>query len=122
MIKSGNNIIKVFPKILKFPLTIMIFISCAARIDHFGNDVNLGDDRIYLSKIRKDTKDRDKYYLTFVAERGKHTKLTKENRAKTLKRYIKLIKEINGYTKTKILKKKSQGVIGPRYFVTVKFE
>ena len=68
MIKSGNNIIKVFPKILKFPLTIMIFISCAARIDHFGNDVNLGDDRIYLSKIRKDTKDRDKYYLTFVVD------------------------------------------------------
>ena len=105
-----------------FLAAIMTLTGCAAKIDHFGNNVNLNEDRIYLSKLRKDSKDKDKYYLTFVEQRGKHTKSTREKRARTLKRYIKLIKKINGYHKTKILKKKSQGVIEPRYFITVKFE
>ena len=111
-----------FPKLKYTILILIILVGCASKIDYFGNDVNLNEDRIYLSKLRKDIKDKDKYYLTFVEQRGKHTKLTREKRARTLKRYIKLIEKINGYTKTKILKKKSQGVIEPRYFITVKFE
>lgn len=114
--------IKVFSQFSKWSLLLLILINCAAKIDYFGNDVNLNNDRIYLSKLRKDTKDKDKYYLIFVEQRGKHTKTTRKIRSKTLKRYIQLIKQINGYTKTKILKKQSKGVIEPRYFVTVKFE
>ena len=111
-----------FPKLKYTILILIILVGCASKIDYFGNDVNLNEDRIYLSKLRKDIKDKDKYHLTFVEQRGKHTKLTREKRARTLKRYIKLIENINGYTKTKILKKKSHGVIEPRYFITVKFE
>ena len=107
---------------MKLLLICLISFSCAGRLDHFGNDVDLKNDRIYLSKLRKDINDKDKYYLTFVEQRGKHSTLTKKTRAKTLKRYIQLIKKINGYTKTKILKKKSNGIIEPRYFVIVKFE
>ncbi len=101
---------------------LFLFISCAERIDYFGNDVDLGKDRIYLSKVREDENVKDKYLLIFIEQRGKHSKRTIKNRAKTLKRYIELIKKYNGYSKSKILKKRSRGVIEPRYYVTVKFD
>ncbi len=100
---------------------IIIFISCAEKIDYFGNDVDLNNDQIYLSKIRKNETEKDKYLLIFIEQRGKKSERTRSIRAKTLKRYINLIKKINGYTKSKILKKRTRGVIEPRYYVTVKF-
>ena len=85
----------------------MFFISCAERIDHFGNKVNLDNDRIYLDKIRNDETEKDKFLLIFIEQRGKPSRQTRILRQRSLKRYINLIKKYNGYTKSKIINKRS---------------
>ena len=71
---------------------LFLFFHCAAPIDYFGNSVNIKNDRIYLSKMRKDRDDKDKFTLIFVEQRGNHSKLTNSKREKTLDQYIDLIK------------------------------
>ena len=103
-----------------FPI-ILFFVCCASPIDYFGNDVDMNSDRIYLSKMRKDKVDKDKYTLIFIEQRGKHTKNSSIKRQKTLERYVDLIKGYYGYTEHEIFDERQRGVIEPRYYVTVKF-
>jgi len=100
----------------------LIIISCAAPIDYFGNDVNISQDRIFLSKMRKDKTDKDKFTLIFIEQRGNHSKITNRKKQKTLERYIDLIKSYYGYTDHEIMEERARGVIEPRYYVTVKFD
>ena len=99
----------------------MVLISCAVPIDYFGNEIDIQKDRIYLSKIRKDKSDKDKLHLIFIEQKGNHTKSSKRRRQKTLDQYIDLIMSFNGYTESEVLKKRSRGVIEPRYYVTIQF-
>ena len=101
---------------------LFLFFHCAAPIDYFGNSVNIKNDRIYLSKMRKDRNDKDKFTLIFVEQRGNHSKLTNSKREKTLDQYIDLIKSFYGYTSHDIVNKRERGVISPRYYVVVKFD
>ena len=101
---------------------LFLFFHCAAPIDYFGNGVNIKNDRIYLSKMRKDRDDKDKFTLIFVEQRGNHSKLTNSKREKTLDQYIDLIKSFYGYTSHDIVNKRERGVISPRYYVVVKFD
>lgn len=101
---------------------LFLFFHCAAPIDYFGNSVNIKNDRIYLSKMRKDRDDTDKFTLIFVEQRGNHSKLTNSKREKTLGQYIDLIKSFYGYTSHDIVNKRERGVISPRYYVVVKFD
>tara|TARA_A100001011_G_C13934089_1_gene684411 strand:+ start:140 stop:496 length:357 start_codon:yes stop_codon:yes gene_type:complete len=100
---------------------ILIASGCASPIDYFGNEVNMSQDRILLSKMRKDKNDKDIYNLTFVEKRGNQTKSTIKKREKTLNQYIDLIKSYYGYTEYKIINKRERGIIEPRYYVTIKF-
>ncbi len=100
---------------------ILIASGCASPIDYFGNEVNMSQDRIFLSKMRKDKYDKDLYNLTFVEKRGNQTKSTNKKREKTLNQYIDLIKSYYGYTEYKIINKKERGIVEPRYYVTIKF-
>ena len=100
---------------------ILIASSCASPIDYFGNEVNMSQDRILLSKMRKDKNDKDLYNLTFVEKRGNQTKSTIKQREKTLNQYIDLIKSYYGYTEYNIINKRERGIIEPRYYVTIKF-
>ena len=100
----------------------LIIISCAAPIDYFGNDVNISQDRIFLSKMRKNKTDKDKFTLIFIEQRGNHSKITNRKKQKTLERYIDLIKSYYGYTSHEIMEERARGVIEPRYYVTVKFD
>ena len=110
-------------KRLKYlPVFILLLHGCAEKIDYFGNEVNLKTDRIYLSKMRKDRDDKDKFTLIFVEQRGNHSKLTNSKREKTLDQYIDLIKSFYGYTRHDIVNKRERGVISPRYYVVVKFD
>ena len=108
--------------IIRFMPLLFLFFHCAAPIDYFGNSVNIKNDRIYLSKMRKDRNDKDKYTLIFVEQRGNHSKLTNNKREKTLDQYIDLIKSFYGYTSHDIVNKRERGVISPRYYVVVKFD
>ena len=116
--RSNQGIISI---IRLMPL-LFLFYHCAAPIDYFGNSVNIKNDRIYLSKMRKDRDDKDKFTLIFVEQRGNHSKLTNSKREKTLDQYIDLIKSFYGYTRHDIVNKREQGVISPRYYVIVKFD
>ena len=100
---------------------ILIASGCASPIDYFGNEVNMPQDRIFLSKMRKDKSDKDLYNLTFIEKRGNQTKLTNKKREKTLNKYIDLIKSYYGYTEYKIINTRERGIIEPRYYVTIKF-
>ena len=108
--------------IIRIMPILFLFIHCAAPIDYFGNSVNIKNDRIYLSKMRKDRDDKDKFTLIFVEQRGNHSKLTNSKREKTLDQYIDLIKSFYGYTRHDIVNKRERGVISPRYYVVVKFD
>tara|TARA_B100000579_G_C22758468_1_gene817714 strand:- start:542 stop:910 length:369 start_codon:yes stop_codon:yes gene_type:complete len=108
--------------IIRIMPLLFLFFHCAAPIDYFGNSVNIKNDRIYLSKMRKDRNDKDKYTLIFVEQRGNHSKLTNNKREKTLDQYIDLIKSFYGYTSHDIVNKRERGVISPRYYVVVKFD
>ena len=108
--------------IIRLMPLLFLFFHCAAPIDYFGNSVNIKNDRIYLSKMRKDRDDKDKFTLIFVEQRGNHSKLTNSKREKTLGQYIDLIKSFYGYTSHDIVNKRERGVISPRYYVVVKFD
>ena len=108
--------------IIRLMPLLFLFFHCAAPIDYFGNSVNIKNDRIYLSKMRKDRDDKDKFTLIFVEQRGNHSKLTNSKREKTLDQYIDLIKSFYGYTRHDIVNKRERGVISPRYYVVVKFD
>jgi hypothetical protein len=108
--------------IIRLMPLLFLFFHCAAPIDYFGNSVNIKNDRIYLSKMRKDRDDTDKFTLIFVEQRGNHSKLTNSKREKTLGQYIDLIKSFYGYTSHDIVNKRERGVISPRYYVVVKFD
>jgi len=108
--------------IIRLMPLLFLFFHCAAPIDYFGNSVNIKNDRIYLSKMRKDRDDTDKFTLIFVEQRGNHSKLTNSKREKTLDQYIDLIKSFYGYTSHDIVNKRERGVISPRYYVVVKFD
>ena len=108
-------------KVLRnFIFFISIFlINCAAHIDYYGNKIDLNEENIYLSDLR-DEKD-DKFVLVF---RGHFARISNSDMLKrelTLDRYIKLIKNIYGYTESLILKEEAFGVISPRYYVTIQF-
>ena len=108
--------------IIRLMPLLFLFFHCAAPIDYFGNSVNIKNDRIYLSKMRKDRDDKDKFTLIFVEQKGNHSKLTNSKREKTLDQYIDLIKSFYGYTSHDIVNKRERGVISPRYYVVVKFD
>ena len=108
--------------IIRLMPLLFLFFHCAAPIDYFGNSVNIKNDRIYLSKMRKDRDDKDKFTLIFVEQKGNHSKLTNKKREKTLYQYIDLIKSYYGYTSHNIVSKRERGVISPRYYVSVKFD
>ena len=108
--------------IIRLMPLLFLFFHCAAPIDYFGNSINIKNDRIYLSKMRKDRDDKDKFTLIFVEQRGNHSKLTNSKREKTLGQYIDLIKSFYGYTSHDIVNKRERGVISPRYYVVVKFD
>ena len=108
--------------IIRLMPLLFLFFHCAAPIDYFGNSVNIKNDRIYLSKMRKDRDDKDKFTLIFVEQKGNHSKLTNSKREKTLDQYIDLIKSFYGYTSNDIVNKRERGVISPRYYVVVKFD
>ena len=108
---------KLVPHLFFFSILI---INCSAPIDYYGNSINLYDENIYLSDLR-DQKN-DKFILVF---RGHFNRISESEMAKrevTLNRYIKLIKEFYGFTKSKIISEELFGVISPRYYVTVQFE
>ena len=86
-----------FSRISRLLPVILIASNCSSPIDYFGNEVNMKKDRIFLSKMRKDRNDKDKYTLTFIEQRGNHTRLTNKKREETLEQYIDLIKS---YLKT----------------------
>jgi len=100
----------------------LVLISCAVPIDYFGNEIDIQEERIYLTKIRKDRSNKDKLHLIFVEQKGSHTKRSERKRQKTLERYIDLIMSVNGYTKSEVLKTRAKGVIEPRYYVTIQFD
>ena len=108
--------------IIRLMPLLFLFFHCAAPIDYYGNSVNIKNDRIYLSKMRKDRDDKDKFTLIFVEQKGNHSKLTNSKREKTLDQYIDLIKSFYGYTRHDIVNKRERGVISPRYYVNIKFD
>ena len=105
--------------VLNFSLLLVLFVSCAAPIDYFGNNVNLYHENIYLSDLRDHKK--DKYILVFKGQFNRISQDDMDKRNITLNRYIKLIKEINGFSKSEIISEEIFGVISPRYYVTIQF-
>ena len=107
--------------LIKHFLFILIFFSnCVAPIDYYGNNIDLNKENIYLSDLR-DQKN-DKFVLVFKGYYNRVSNSDKQKRELTLDRYIKLIKNIYGYTESQILEEVAFGVISPRYYVTVQFE
>ena len=109
-------------KVLRnFIFFISIFlINCAAHIDYYGNNIDLNEENIYLSDLR-DQKN-DKFVLVFKGHYNRVSNSDIQKRELTLDRYIKLIKNIYGYTESQILEEEAFGVISPRYYVTIQFE
>ena len=114
---SGNRSFLMY----KLSAVIFFFISCAAPVDYFGNNIDINKDRIYLSKLRKEYSNKDQFTLIFVEKRGNPTNKTKKQRKKTLNRYIELIMSYYGYTEKKIIDIRSSGIISPRYYVKIQF-
>ena len=104
----------------KFIFFISIFlINCATHIDYYGNKIDLNEENIYLSDLRD--KKNDKFVLVFKGHSNRISNSDMLKRELTLERYIKLIKNIYGYTESLILKEEAFGVISPRYYVTIQF-
>ena len=107
--------------LIKHIFFISIFIyNCAPHIDYFGNNIDLNEENIYLSDLRD--KKNDKFILVFKGHFNRISNSDMQEREITLDRYIKLIKNLNGYTESQILKKEAFGVISPRYYVTIQFK
>ena len=105
--------------VLKLLLVSTLFNKCATPIDYFGNSVDLYQENIYLSDLRD--KKKDKYILVFKGQFNRISQDDMDKRKITLNRYIKLIKEINGFSKSEIISEEIFGVISPRYYVTIQF-
>lgn len=89
-------------------------------MDYYGNNVDLAEENIYLSDLRD--KKNDKYILIFKGHFNRVSNSDTLKRELTLDRYIKLIKNLYGYTESQILKEEAFGVISPRYYVTIQFK
>ena len=111
-------------RILKYILNsffISILITnCTAPIDYYGNKINLDEENIYLSELR-DQKS-DKFILVFKGHFNRVSESDMAKREVTLNRYIKLIEEFYGFTKSEIIFEEAFGIISPRYHVTIQFE
>ena len=105
--------------VLNYFLVSTLFISCAAPIDYFGNNIDLYQENIYLSDLRNQKK--DKFILVFKGHFNKISQADMDKRDITLDRYIKLIKEFYGFTESEIISEEIFGVISPRYYVTIQF-
>ena len=101
-------------------LLSFFLINCTAHIDFYGNKIDLNKENIYLSDLR-DQKN-DKFVLVFKGHFNRVSNSDMQKREQTLDRYIKLIKNIYGYTESQILEEEAFGVISPRYYVTIQFE
>ncbi len=107
--------------LLKQACFISIFIyNCAPQIDYYGNNIDLREENIYLSDLRDEKN--DKYILIFKGHSNRVSNSDMLKRDFTLNRYIKLIKNLYGYTESQILKEEAFGVISPRYYVTIQFK
>ena len=99
---------------------ISIFLNnCVAPIDYYGNNIDLKKENIYLSDLRD--KKNDKFVLVFKGHSNRVSNSDMLKRELTLDRYIKLIRNLYGYTESQILKEEAFGVISPRYYVTIQF-
>jgi hypothetical protein len=102
-------------------IVILLFLAgCAPQLDYFGNPIELHEDIISLTKMRKDSSEKDKFYLTFIeVYNASDAQVSKKKR--TLDRYLGLIMKYYGYTEKEILEQKNNNILQPRYYVTVKF-
>ena len=98
----------------------IFFNNCAPHIDYYGNNIDLNEENIYLSDLRD--KGNDKFVLVFKGHYNSSSNSDMLKRELTLDRYIKLIKNIYGYTEGQILEEEAFGVISPRYYVTIQFK
>ena len=99
---------------------LLFLVGCAPQLDYFGNPIELQEDVISLTKMRKDESEKDKFYLTFIeVYNASDAQVLKKER--TLDRYLDLIMKYYGYTEKEILKQKNHNILQPRYYVTVKF-
>ena len=106
--------------ILKFFFISILITNCTVPIDYYGNKINLDEENIYLSELR-DQKD-DKFVLVFKGNFNRVSDSDMAKREVTLNRYIKLIEEFYGFTKSEIIFEEAFGGISPRYYVTIQFE
>ena len=107
-------------------LLILFLGGCASQLDYFGNQVDLRAEIIALDKMKEDSSEKDKYYLTFIEISGDSDKRLSDRRLskkrKTLNTYLKLIMNYYGYTENrKIGQSNKGGIIRPKYYVTVQF-
>ena len=102
-------------------IVILLFLAgCAPQLDYFGNPIELNEDIISLTKMRKDPSEKDKFYLTFIeVYNASSVQVLKKER--TLDRYLGLIMKYYGYTEKEILEQRNNNILQPRYYVTVKF-
>ena len=99
---------------------LLFLVGCAPQLDYFGNTIELQEDVISLTKMRKDESEKDKFYLTFIEiYNANSTQLLKKKR--NLDRYLGLIMKYYGYTEKEILEQRDSNILQPRYYVTVKF-
>ena len=106
--------------ILKSFFISILITYCTAPIDHFGNNINLDKENIYLSELRDQKNDR--FILVFKGQFNRVSDSDMAKREVTLNRYINLIEEFYGFTKSTIIFEEVFGVISPRYYVTIQFE
>ena len=100
---------------------LILVINCATPLDYFGNDIDLNQEKIYLTDLRENSN--NTYILVFKGKFNLHSDGYDANhREEILNRYLKLIKKYYGFTKNEILNEELIGYISPLYFVTVKFE
>ena len=105
---------------IKCIAVLLFLVGCAPQLDYFGNPVELQEDVISLTKMRKDESEKDKFYLTFIEIYNANSiQLLKKKR--TLDRYLGLIMKYYGYTEIEILEQRDSNILQPRYYVTVKF-
>jgi len=107
--------------ILKFLFISILVTNCTAPIDYYGNKINLDEENIYLVDELRDQKN-DKFILVFKGNFNRVSDFDMAKREVTLNRYIKLIEEFYGFTKSEIIFEEAFGVISPRYYVTIQFE
>ena len=106
--------------ILRSFFVSILITNCTVPIDYYGNKINLDEENIYLSELR-DQKN-DKFILVFKGHFNRVSESDMAKREITLNRYIKLIEEFYGFTKSTIIFEEVFGLISPRYYVTIQFE